>query len=111
MKTSLLTILILLAASVLAFAAAPDGTWNLQGTVAGAPQQLVLAVSGSALTGTIDGVAISNGTAQLNTIHFQAVRNGAANLYKATIIDGRLVLTEEKPGNQVAQFTYVHPAN
>jgi type 1 fimbria pilin len=111
MKTSLLTILTLLAVAALAFAAAPDGTWNIQGTVAGAPQRLVLTVSGSALTGTIDGVAITNGAAQLNTVHFQAVRNGVANLYKAVVADGKLILTEESPAGQATQFTYVHPAN
>jgi hypothetical protein len=111
MKTSLLTILILLAATTLTFAAVADGTWNLQGTAAGAPQQLVLTVSGTALTGTIDGLAISNGTAQLNTLHFQVVRSGATYLYKGTVTNGSLVLIEETPAGQATQFTYVHPAN
>jgi type 1 fimbria pilin len=110
MKTILLAILTLLAVTALAFAAAADGTWNIQGTVPAAPQRLVLAVSGSALTGTLDGVAISNGSAQLNTIHFQAVRNSATNLYKGTITNGRLVLVEETNGRAV-EYTYIHPAN
>lgn len=111
MKTSLVGISILLAVAVLAFAAAPDGTWNLQGTVAGAPQQLVLTVSGSSLTGTIGGAGITSGTAQGATVHFRATVSGVANLYKATVINGQLVLTEESPSGQSRQLTYVHPAN
>ena len=76
MRHLLLLISLLAAVSLVAFAAAADGAWNLQGSPAGAPGQLILAVSGTTLSGTAGGAPIVGGKITGNNIRFTATLSG-----------------------------------
>ena len=93
--------------SVLAFAAAADGTWNLQGSAVNAPQHLVLSVSGTTLSGTVDGVAITNGGVQGRVLWFRAVRSGVTYNYKGTVSGSQINMFEEPPSGRGRALTFV----
>lgn len=108
MKKVILIVSILVLGSLLAFAAAADGTWNFAGNDATAPQQLSLATSGTNLTGTIGGAAISGGMTQANTLWFSATRSGVTYKYKGTINGTKLALYEEQTAGQGRLLNYNH---
>jgi hypothetical protein len=77
MKRNLFLISAFLLASLVAFAADLTGTWNIQGAVPGAPQQLVFTtVNGRVLNGTIDGSQILGGGYKDTEFWFNASRGG-----------------------------------
>jgi hypothetical protein len=95
-RFALLTSLILTCA-LIAFAFGPaDGMWTAAATSQGAPQILSLQTNGTSLTGTADGVGVSNGKVEGNGIWFSSVRAGVAYSYKGTIAGNRLDLHETR---------------
>ena len=106
-KFFLLLMSLVAATSVLAFAAAGDGNWNLQGGDPNAPQQqIVLGVAGTTLTGTVNGAAISNGGVQGNALWFRVVRSGSTYSYKGTINGNQMNLYEEPPSGPGRSLTF-----
>ena len=105
----LILISVFLLAGVLAFCALQDGTWVLQGSVQNAPQRLVLQVSGASMTGTLDGVAISNGRVEGKFFWFQAVRGGITYSYKGTVSGNQLDLNETLD-QQVRRYIFTRSA-
>ena len=108
MKKIIVIALSLIIGCWLAIAAAADGAWSISGTIPSAPQHLSFSTSGSSLTGTVDGVAITNGKAEPNTIWFSATRGGVTYNYKGTIVGTKLSLFEEPPSGQGRLLTYLH---
>jgi hypothetical protein len=99
MKRTLALVSLLLLASLLAIAADLSGTWNLQGTVSGAPQQLVFTLSnGAVVSGTIDGAPISGGGYSITEFWFKAIRGGTNFQYKGSFNGSTLVLYESAGG-------------
>jgi hypothetical protein len=91
-----------------ALGAPPDGTWSINGG-SGGPQALVLHASGSGLTGSLDGTAISNGRTEGKFIWFSAVRGGVScqnDAFKIVISDLYRVSTRN-PGTTVESETFV----
>ncbi len=80
--------------TIAAIAAAPAGNWQVEGGVASAPQYLSLQVSGNSLTGTADGVTITDGHVEGAFFWFHVSRNGGNYLYKGQVKQGKLVLQE-----------------
>jgi hypothetical protein len=79
--------------ALVAFGAAADGTWTILGVQSGTgPGTLVLQSNGSNLTGTADGVTITNGKVEGNQIHFNLVQNGTPLKYKGTVSGNQLNL-------------------
>ncbi|HWC96298.1 MAG TPA: hypothetical protein VG456_06105 [Candidatus Sulfopaludibacter sp.] len=111
MKKSLIVIAILAVAAVLAFAGPADGVWNIQVAASGAAGQILLNSSGTNLTGTMDGIAISGGTVEGATVRFQATRNSVAYTYKGTVTNGKLSLYESPAGAKGRLLIYIHPGN
>jgi hypothetical protein len=110
MKTRFLVLWVgLLLTGVLAFGAAADGTWVAEGAQnAGvAPTSLVLQTSGGTLTGTANGVQISNGQVYGNFINFVVVKAGTSYSYKGTISGTTLDLHQSvtSDGSQYAHVT------
>jgi hypothetical protein len=95
-RFALLTSLILTCA-LIAFAFGPvDGTWTAATTSSGAPQILSLQTNGAILTGTADGVGVSNGKVEGTTIWFSSVRGGVAYSYKGAAAGNQLKLYETR---------------
>jgi hypothetical protein len=107
MRHFILLISLLAAVSLIAFAAAADGAWNLQGGAAGAPGQIVMAVSGETLTGTAGGAPIVGGKASGTNIWFSATRSGVTYRYKGTVSGNNLTLREQPPAGQGRTLTYL----
>ncbi len=109
MKKLILVLSLLAAGCLMLIAAAADGGWSISGSVPTAPQSISLVTSGaSGLNGTVDGIAISNGTFQANTIWFSAVRGGVTYKYKGTITGTKLSLYEEPASGSGRLLTYNH---
>ena len=106
-KITLITAL-LIAVCLLAFASAADGAWSISGTAPNAPQHLTFSTSGTSLTGTLDGVAISTGSFSDNVIRFRATRGGTTYSYKGTVSGAKLALYEEGPTGQGQLYNYLH---
>ncbi len=81
--------------ALVAFAGPADGTWKLSGNVSGAPRTLVLQVSGATISGTADGVSISNGKITQNAVSFQVTQNGATDNYKGLVLGAQMNLFQE----------------
>jgi hypothetical protein len=109
MKKLLTILALVIMAGILAFAAAQDGTWTIQGNASGAPHTLVFTVNGSTLTGTIDGSAISGGGVSGNEFWFRATRNNVAASYKGSVNGNQLTLNEYT--TQTHTYTYAKNAN
>jgi hypothetical protein len=106
MKRNLFLISAFLLASLVAFAADLTGTWNIQGAVPGAPQQLVFTtVNGRVLNGTIDGSQILGGGYKDTEFWFNASRGGTNVQYKGSFNGNTLVLNETA-GNQNKMYNY-----
>jgi hypothetical protein len=94
MKKALSTLCFVVLASLPVFGAALDGTWTNQNTGSAAPHTLSLTVTGSTLSGTIDGIAITKGGASANSFWFTATRNGVTYSYKGSISANQMTLNE-----------------
>jgi len=105
MKNIFLAMCLAMIVSVVAFAAAQDGTWTVQGGSQGGPTTLSLSVSGTTLSGTIDGNAISGGGVNGNTFWFNATRNRVAHTYKGTVSGNQITLKEYT--TQFTTYTFV----
>lgn len=94
MKRAFFLLSTIVTVAALAFAANIAGTWTINGNVSNAPQTLVLSVTGSTLSGTADGVAISGAGISKNgsELWFQVVKNGARTTYKGAISGTQLTL-------------------
>jgi hypothetical protein len=105
MKRNLFLILAILLASLVAYAADLTGTWNVQGAVPGAPQQLVFTTAdGRVLNGTVDGVQILGGYKNAD-FWFSIYRGGASVQYKGGFNGNTLVLNETS-GSQTRTYNY-----
>ena len=94
--------------AAMAFGAVADGTWVSVGAQSGsAPTNLVLQQNGNTLTGTANGLQISNGKVERNFINFVVVKNGTSFGYKGTINGDTLDLHQSVTGDgsQSAQVT------
>jgi len=98
----------LLLAGSLVFGAAIDGTWTLTGVQTGTgPGTLVLQSNGQSLSGTVDGVAITNGKVEGTAVHFNLVQGGTPLTYKGTISGSQLNLHEShSDGSQHRAFNF-----
>ena len=101
MKKSLILISVILLTAVLALAVDVTGTWNIQGTVAGAPQKLILSTNGAVvINGTVDGVAVTHGGYNGADVWFTAVRNTVTYQYKGSYSGNTLTLRESAAGTE-----------
>lgn len=80
--------------ALVAFAGAADGTWTASSPAQGAPQSLTLQSTGLNLTGSADGVQISNGKIEQTTVWFTLVRSGVTYNYKGSVSGTVLTLHE-----------------
>lgn len=107
MKRFVLMIATLLTGALLAVAAPADGTWTNSGQ--GAPVTLTLQVVGNSLSGTSDGIGISSGKAEGQSVWFSAVRGGVVYNYKGTISGNVLKLSETRTdGTGLRNLQFVH---
>lgn len=91
----ILTLFVLTTAlAVIAFAAAADGVWSVDGSDPSAPRQLTLQVNGSALTGNLDGIGIFRGGVDGTYLWFRVTRQGTTFQYKGQIVNGKIKLHE-----------------
>jgi hypothetical protein len=83
--------------SIVALGAVAEGKWRIEGSDRTAPKVLSLHVNGSALSGTLDGVAIAHGGVEGNYLWFQLVSNGVTTQFKGKIAGGKIQLREVGP--------------
>ena len=104
--STMLATLFLAAACVFA-AAVADGTWTAQGQVpAGAISTLVLTSSGATLSGTADGVQITTGKIQNNSVWFSVVKSGKTYACKGQITGSSLTIYQSfTDGSQPVSVT------
>lgn len=84
--------------AAVAMGAVAEGKWSAQGPAA--PKELSLHVSGTSLSGTLDGVAITKGGVGGDYLWFQSVNNGVTIQYKGRIAGGKIMLREVGPKMQ-----------
>jgi hypothetical protein len=94
-------ILSLLAASFLlslaVFGATPEGNWKFSGSDGTAPKTLSIHISGTILSGTMDGLSIIHTGMEGGYFWFHVVRNGVDTLYKGQMQGGSIILHESSP--------------
>lgn len=99
---------LILSCVLIAFAGPADGTWTAAPSQ-GVPLTLSLQANGAVLTGTADGVQITNGKVEGVSIWFTTVRSGIAYSYKGTISSNRLNLYETRAdGTNPRPLTFNH---
>jgi hypothetical protein len=81
--------------TVAVLGAVVDGQWSFEGSDRTAPKKLSIRVSGTSLSGTMDGVAITNSGVEGAYFWFHVVRGGVDSLYKGQIKAGKIELREE----------------
>jgi hypothetical protein len=109
MKRFVLMIATLLTGALLAVAAPADGTWANTNSGQGAPVTLTLQVVGNSLLGTSDGIGISSGKVEGQSVWFSAVRGGVVYKYKGTINGNVLTLSETRTdGTGLRNLQFVH---
>lgn len=96
-KRSIFLTSLILSCVLIAFAGPVDGRWTASNTPPqGEPQVLTLQANGAVLTGTADGIQITNGKVQGTTIWFNVVRSGVTYSYKGTVSATRMDLSETR---------------
>jgi hypothetical protein len=90
-----------------AMGAAVEGQWGVEGTDKTAPKKLSIHLNGSSLSGTLDGLAITNSGSAGETFWFHVVRNGVYYTYKGQMKAGKIQLREAGPRTRVLSFKHV----
>jgi hypothetical protein len=87
-----------------ALGAVVEGQWNVEGSDTTAPKKLILHMNGSALSGTMDGIAITKSGSAADVIWFHVMRGGVDFLYKGQVKAGKIELREAGPKTRVLSF-------
>jgi hypothetical protein len=97
MKKILVLLSLISIMSLAAFGEVANGKWALQGSAKNAPKVLALRVDGTKLSGTMDGVPISNGKVEGDFMWFEVVRQGVTTQYKGRVTGDKIGLFESGP--------------
>lgn len=101
---TLLSICVML--SLAAFGAGPAGQWKNTNTSNTQPQNLTITVSGTTLSGAMDGLNLTNTGTSGAFFWFHVVRSGVDYLYKGQLKGSNMQLSEvSSQSNRVLTFT------